>query len=123
VLTVEPEAYDGARLSLERGERTAAPGMRDTIADALTSPGVGAIPFALLKANSVRGLAVSDADLIAAVAFAAFKLKLVVEPGGAAALAAALSSAYDARGGTIAIVLSGGNINPDMLTRCVSSAL
>src|SRR5262245_38644222 len=111
VVTVEPEAYDGARLSLERGERTLAPGMRDTIADALTSPGVGVIPFALLKANNVRGLAVADSDLMRAVAFAALKLKLVVEPGGAAALAAALSGAYDARGKSIAIVLSGGNID------------
>jgi len=122
VVTVEPEAYDGARLSLERGERTAAPGMRDTIADALTSPGVGVIPFALLKANGARGLAVTDSDLMQAVAFAALKLKLVVEPGGAAALAALLSQRYDARGKTIAIVLSGGNIDPDMLTRCLSSA-
>ena len=122
VITVEPEAYDGARLSLERGERTTAPGMRDTIADALTSPGVGVIPFALFKANGVRGLSIADADLMRAVAFAALKLKLVVEPGGAAALAALLSGAYDARGKTIAIVLSGGNIDPDMLTRCVNSA-
>jgi threonine dehydratase len=123
VVTIEPEAYDGARLSLERGERTTAPGSRDTIADALTSPGVGVIPFALLKSNGVRGLAIGDADLMRAVAFAALKLKLVVEPGGAAALAAVLSGAYDARGKTIAIVLSGGNIDPEMLSRCVNTAL
>ena len=121
VVTVEPEAYDGARLSLERGERTTASGSRDTIADALTSPGVGVIPFALLKSNGVRGLAVADADLMRAVSFAALKLKLVVEPGGAAGLAAALSGAYEARGKTIAIVLSGGNIDPEMLTRCVNA--
>jgi threonine dehydratase len=122
VITVEPEAYDGARLSLERGERTAAPGMRDTIADALTSPGVGVIPFALLKANGARGISVGDSDLMRAVAFAALKLKLVVEPGGAAALAAVLSGTYDPRGQSIAIVLSGGNIDPCMLTRCVGAA-
>jgi threonine dehydratase len=45
----------------------------------------------------------------------------VVEPGGAAALAALLSGAFDARGKTVAIVLSGGNIDPEMLGRCISA--
>jgi threonine dehydratase len=74
-----------------------------------------------LKACSAGGLAVGDAALMAAVSFAALKLKLVVEPGGAAALAAILSGAFDASGKTIAIVLSGGNIDPDMLQRCLNA--
>ena len=121
LFTVEPEGYDGARLSLEAGMRTAASGARDTIADALTSPGVGAIPFAILKSRRAHGFAVNDDALMQAVGFAALKLKLVVEPGGAAALAAVLSGAFDARGETIAIVLSGGNIDPEMLARCIAS--
>jgi threonine dehydratase len=119
VVTVEPEGYDGTRLSLERGKRVAAEGTRSTIADALTSPAPGVIPFAILQLLRARGVAVSDADLMRAVAFAALKLKLVVEPGGAAALAALLSGAFEARGRTIAVVLSGGNIDPEMLKRCV----
>jgi len=122
VLTVEPEGYDGARLSLEAGERIAAAGTRDTIADALTSPGVGAIPFAILNALGARGVAVADAALMQAVAYAALNLKLVVEPGGAAALAAVLSGGFEPRGKSVAIVLSGGNIDPDMLIRCLNSA-
>lgn len=121
LITAEPEGYDGARLSLEAGTRTAAPGTRDTIADALTSPGVGAIPFAILKSRAAHGIAVNDDALMRAVGFAALKLKLVVEPGGAAALAAILSGAFDARGKTVAIVLSGGNIDPEMLTRGITS--
>jgi threonine dehydratase len=121
LFTVEPAGYDGARLSLEAGKRIAASGMRDTIADALTSPAPGIIPFAVLKACGASGLAVDDAALMAAVSFAALKLKLVVEPGGAAALAAVLSGAFELRGKTIAIVLSGGNIDPDMLQRCLGA--
>ena len=121
LVTVEPENYDGARLSLEAGKRTAASGTRDTVADALTSPGVGVIPFAILKSCGARGMAVNDDSLQQAVAFAALKQKLVVEPGGAAALAAVLSGSFDARGQTIAIVISGGNIDPEMLIRCIGS--
>jgi threonine dehydratase len=119
LFTAEPEGYDGARLSLQAGTRNAAPGTRDTIADALTSPGVGAIPFAILKSRGTHGIAVNDDALMRAVGLAAMKLKLVVEPGGAAALAALLSGAFDAKGKTVTIVLSGGNIDPEMLTRCI----
>jgi threonine dehydratase len=122
VFTAEPEGYDGTRLSLEAGKRIAAAGTRDTIADALTSPAPGIIPFAILKACGAGGVVVDDAALMAAVGFAAMKLKLVVEPGGAAALAAILSGAFDARCKTIAIVLSGGNIDPEMLQRCLHAA-
>ena len=121
IVTVEPEGYDGARLSLGAGVRSQAAGTRDTVADALTSPGVGAIPFEILKARGAQGLALPDSALMEAVGFAAMKLKLVVEPGGAAALAALLSGAFDARGKTVAIVLSGGNIDPEMLVRCIQA--
>jgi threonine dehydratase len=121
LFTVEPAGYDGSRLSLETGLRTAAAGTRDTIADALTSPAPGLIPFAILKACDAGGVSVDDAALVTAVGFAAMKLKLVVEPGGAAGLAAVLSGAFDAKGKTLAIVLSGGNIDPEMLQRCLTA--
>ena len=120
VFAVEPEDYDGARLSLAAGQRMAAPGKRETIADALMSPAPGHIPFAILKACKAGAAAVPDEALLHAVGYAARELKLVVEPGGAAALAAVLSGAFDSRGKTIAIVLSGGNIDPDMLVRCLT---
>ena len=122
VFAVEPEGYDSARLSLEARERKSAPGGRATIADALMSTAPGHIPFAILKACNAGGVAVTDTALIQAVNFAALQLKLVVEPGGAAALAAVLSGAYDARGQTIAIMLSGGNIDAAMLVRCLQAA-
>ncbi len=122
VVTVEPEGFDGARLSLTAGQRMAAQGNRVSIADALMSPSPGHIPFAILRAQDASGLAVSDEALMHAVAFGVRRLKLVLEPGGAAALAALLSGAFDAHGKTIAIVLSGGNIDPDMLVRCLNAA-
>jgi threonine dehydratase len=120
VFAVEPEGYDGTRLSLAAGQRMAAPGKRETIADALMSPTPGHIPLAILKACKAGAVAVTDKALIHAIGYAARVLKLVVEPGGAAALAAVLSGAFDSRGKTIAIVLSGGNIDSEMLVRCLT---
>ena len=121
VIAVEPEGFDGARLSLERGERTAAPGDGSSIADSLMSPTPGVIPFAIFTATRAGAVAVSEAALIEAVGYAAKQLKVVVEPGGAAGLAAALSGAFDAKDKAIAIVLSGGNIDPEMLIRCLNA--
>ncbi|HEX5279060.1 MAG TPA: threonine/serine dehydratase [Micropepsaceae bacterium] len=122
LLTVEPEGYDGARLSLRDGERMAAKGTRPTIADALTSPAPGVLPFGILHALGARGVAVNDDELAYAVGFAALRLKLVAEPGGAAALAALLARKCDIAGGTVTIVVSGGNIDPETLKRCVDIA-
>jgi threonine dehydratase len=86
------------------------------------SPSPGVIPFALLTAFKASGVAVENHALVEAVGFAARRLKLIVEPGGAAALAAVLSGAYDARGQTVALVLSGSNVDPEMLERCLDQA-
>jgi len=77
------------------------------------------LPFAILRSLQARGVAVSDGELMRAVAYAALQLKLVVEPGGGAALAALLARRFSAPGKTIAVVLSGGNIDLDMLKRCL----
>jgi threonine dehydratase len=121
VYAVEPKGFDGMGLSLAAGERKAAAGGRDTIADALMSTAPGFVTFAVLQACGAGGVAVSDAALMQAVSFAFLKLKLVVEPGGAAALAALLSGAFDAKGKTAAAVLSGGNIDPVMLRHCLEA--
>jgi threonine dehydratase len=95
--------------SLEAGKRVQAPGGKLSIADALMAPTPGAVVFDVAKDLLAPGFAVSDAQLAQAVAFAAEKLKLLVEPGGAAALAALLAGKIEARGKTVALVLSGGN--------------
>lgn len=110
VHSVEPENFDGMKRSLEAGSRVQAPGGKLSIADALMAPVPGAIVFELAKKLLAPGFAVTDAELKQAVVFAAQKLKLLVEPGGAAALAALLAGRLDAKGKTVALVLSGGNV-------------
>jgi threonine dehydratase len=109
VHSVEPENFDGMKRSLEAGKRVQAPGGKLSIADALMAPIPGAIVFELAKDILAPGFAVSDAELEKAVVYAARNLKLLVEPGGAAALAALLAGRVDARGKIVALVLSGGN--------------
>ena len=109
VHSVEPENFDGMKRSLEAGAQVQAPGGKLSIADALMAPIPGSIVFELAKDLLAPGLAVSDAELERAVVFAALKLRLLVEPGGAAALAALLAGRVDVKGNTVALILSGGN--------------
>ena len=107
VHSVEPENFDGMKRSLAAHARTSAPGGKLSIADALMAPVPGHHVFALAEGLLAPGIAVSDAELSRAVAFAALKLKLLVEPGGTAALAALLAGKLPGR--NLALVISGGN--------------
>ena len=109
VHSVEPENFAGMKLSLEAGRRVKAPGGALSIADALMAPIPGETVFEVARKLLAPGLSVSDAELRTAVVFAAEKLKLLVEPGGAAALAALLAGKIDAKGKIVVLVLSGGN--------------
>jgi len=120
VHSVEPENFDGMKRSLEAGARVQAPGGKLSIADALMAPIPGSIVFELAKDLLAPGLAVNDAELERAVVFAAQQLKLLVEPGGAAALAALLAGRVDARGRCVALLLSGGNAEFGVIAEMVS---
>jgi threonine dehydratase len=111
----EPEGFDDHRRSLAAGVRLAnEPGAR-SICDALQAPLPGALTFAINQRLLAGGLAVSDDEVRAAIACAARELKLIVEPGGAVALAAVLAGRLATRHRTVAVVLSGGNIDDGML--------
>lgn len=113
VWSAEPAGFDDAARSLAGGERVSNEGGKSSICDALMAPTPGALTFPVMKEKLAGGLAVTDEEVKAAMAYAFTVLKLVVEPGGAAGLAAVLSGKIPTKDRTIAVVLSGGNVDPD----------
>ncbi len=122
VHTVEPEAYDDTARSLELGERVSVDDAARSICDALQAHTPGKLTFDINRRLLGRGLGVSDDDVRDAMRFAFRHLKLVVEPGGAVALAAVLSGIIDTKGKTTAIVLSGGNVDPEIFAAIQKNA-
>jgi threonine dehydratase len=117
--SVEPAALDDHARSLAAGERTANDPAARSICDALLAPIPGEMTFALNRKRLAGGLTASDDEVLHAISFAFAVLKLVIEPGGAVALAALLAGRIDARGRTVGIVLSGGNVAPDIFARAL----
>ncbi len=111
VWAVEPENFDDLARSLKSGRRETNSSQSGSICDALLAPTPGELTFQIIRRLLSGALTVSDDDAREAIRFAFEELKLVVEPGGAVALAALLSGRFAVNGGTVAIVLSGGNID------------
>jgi threonine dehydratase len=123
IAIVEPEGWDDMMHSLDLGRIVPVPpGAPATWCDALQTPQVSPITFAILSKRDARAVAVSDADVADAVRFAYDRHQLVVEPGGAVALAALLSGKLSPREGTVA-VLSGGNVDPALHASIVKGAV
>ena len=118
--TAEPEGFDDHARSFRSGQRERNASLTGTICDALMAQTPGELTFAINRALVAEGCAVSDQEVAAAVAFAFSELKLVVEPGGAAALAALLSGKIDVKGKLAVAVLSGGNVDPALFYRLVA---
>ncbi|WP_043833168.1 threonine ammonia-lyase [Muricoccus aerilatus] len=120
VIAAEPEGWDDTARSLAAGERLAADGKGSTFCDALLSIRPGEITFALNRPRLAGGVAVTVEEVLAAMRFAFDHLKLVVEPGGAVALAAVLAGRVPARGRTLGVVISGGNVDPAVFARALA---
>jgi len=116
---VEPEGFDDTRLSIASGRRRGAPSHPRSLCDALEAPMPGALTFPLLRRNLAGLTAVSDREVLNAMRYAFLVLKLVVEPGGVVALAALLAGKIRLRGRTTAIILSGGNVDPELFARAI----
>ena len=118
VYGVEPADYNDTQISLQTGERTTHAPASGTICDALMTDRPGELTFPInRRLRSI--LTVTDAEVAEAVRFAFRHLKLVVEPGGAVALAALLTGKISTRDLTTAIVLSGGNVDPALFSAII----
>ncbi|MFG1402315.1 threonine ammonia-lyase [Xanthobacter sediminis] len=118
VVACEPKGFEDHARSFRSGvrERNAAP--TGSFCDALLAPTPGEITFAITRDLVGEAEAADDTEVARAVAYAFTELKLVVEPGGAVALAALLEGRLKAAG-TVVIVLSGGNVDAETFTRCL----
>ena len=121
IVLVEPEGWDDMARSLAQGQIVpVAADAPPTLCDALQTPRVSPITFAILQDRRSKAVWVSDAEVEDAVRWAWFEHRIVVEPGGAAALAAVLAGKTPVEPETV-VILSGGNIDPALHARIVGN--
>jgi threonine dehydratase len=122
IVIVVPEGWDDMKRSIAGGEIVPVePDAPPTLCDALQTPRVSPITFRILRDRASDALSVSEAEVEEAISFAWREHKLVVEPGGAAALAAVLAGKVQPVEATV-VVVSGGNIDPELHARIVGEA-
>jgi len=119
VRTVEPEGFDDVARSLRSGRIERNDSQSGSICDAILTPSPGALTFPILQRLCSPGLAVPDEDCLRAMAAAFTRLKIVLEPGGAVALAAALYHPDQIAGDAVICVASGGNVDAEMFGRAL----
>ena len=120
LMSAEPEGFDDHARSLRAGKREPHRAEGRTICDALMASIPGELTFAINQRLLSQGVTASDDEVAVAVSFVFRELKLVVEPGGAVGLAALLAGRIKARGKTVVIVLSGGNVDADLFARLIA---
>ncbi len=119
LVSAEPEGFDDHARSLRAGRREPHQAVGRTICDALMAAIPGELTFAINQRLLAKGVTASDQEVGRAVGLVFRELKLVVEPGGAVGLAALLAGRLDARGKTIVIVLSGGNVDAGLFAQLI----
>lgn len=122
VRPVEPQGFDDAARSLNAGEILSNEGPEVGLCDAVLTPAPGKLTFPVMQRLCGAGVVVTDAEVKAAMAVAASRLKLVVEPGGAVALAAAMYHGTELPDGPVIATLSGGNVDLGLFTRILAEA-
>lgn len=122
VMTAEPAGFDDHARSFRSGGRERNNQATGSFCDALLAPTPGRLTFEISSRLVGEGVSATDEEVARAVAFAFEELKIVVEPGGAVALAAVLAGKVDLRGKVAALVLSGGNVDASTFARCLAAA-
>ncbi len=117
----EPEGFDDATRSLASGKHEVNETQGGSICDAIVTNSPGEITFPIMLKNCGSGLVVSDEEAMRAVALAYQRLKIVLEPGGAVALAAALFHGDEIEGDAVIVVATGGNVDADVFVRCLKT--
>ncbi len=119
VRPAEPVGFDDVARSLRSGQIESNPAKSGSICDAIITQQPGDLTFPILKRLCGPALVITDDEALDAMAAAFLRLKLVVEPGGAAALAAALYHSDEIEGDDVIVTLSGGNVDPTMFTQAL----
>ncbi|MEE2691104.1 MAG: threonine/serine dehydratase [Pseudomonadota bacterium] len=120
VWIAEPENFDEAWASVQAGRRLVADVAKTTICDALASPSPGLLTFPVMQRLVRGGATLTEDEVGAAMAFAFKYLKLVLEPGGAVALAAVLAGKIETKGRTVGLTLSGGNVDAALFAKILA---
>jgi len=117
VFGVEPELANDTWLSIQKGERVTIP-PPDTIADGLRAPSPGKLTFPVIQRNVEKILLVTEAEIRATARFLLESMKILVEPSGAVAAAAALFDRLPRELENVGVVISGGNVDPEFFASC-----
>ncbi|HTX02188.1 MAG TPA: threo-3-hydroxy-L-aspartate ammonia-lyase [Candidatus Acidoferrales bacterium] len=120
VYGVEPDTGNDWQQSIARGERVTID-VPKTIADGIQTTAPGVLPFAIFQRYGKGIVTVSDDELRTAMRFAFERLKIVIEPSGAAGLAALMHAKVQARGRRVGIIISGGNVDPIVFAEAIAA--
>jgi threonine dehydratase len=123
IIAAEAAGAPQLSASLARGEPASIGNAVDTIADGLATGRIGQLPFAVIRAHVQRVVSVDDAEIGEAVLLMLERLKLLTEGAGAAALAAVLKLGAELAGALVVAIVSGGNIDINLLDRIIGHGL
>ena len=121
IYSVEPEYFDDTKISLEKNKIVSNSMKHKSICDALLAEKPGNITFNINKINLTSGVSVSDDEALIAMNTAFKHFKIVLEPGGAVALAAAISEKVKIKNKNVLVIASGGNVDKDVFENCLNT--